>query len=306
MKIAIAGGTGFVGTAITNILAADHHDIFILTRNPSKYKASGSVKYVQWLSDGAAPEKDLAGLDVFINLSGESLNSGRWTNDRKRRIVESRVETAKEMNRILKALGTKIDTVINASAVGIYGTSEEETFTEESQGTEDDFLSRTVQIWEKEALKSRAFSKRTVLTRFGVILGKEEGALPPMVLPYKLFGGGTIGSGRQWLSWIHIEDAARALAFCLTNESICGPVNFTAPHPMRMNDFGREIGKTLHRPHWFPVPGFLIKAVLGEMSVLILKGQKVLPASLLEHGFTFTYTHAGDALSNLLANHSDE
>ena len=210
------------------------------------------------------------------------------------------------MNRILKALGSKIETVINASAVGIYGTSEEETFTEDSRGSDDDFLSRTVEIWEKEALKSRAFSKRTVLTRFGVILGKEEGALPPMVLPYKLFGGGTIGSGRQWLSWIHIEDAARAIAFCLTNDAISGPVNFTAPNPMRMKDFGREIARILNRPHWFPVPGFLLQTMLGEMSVLILKGQKVLPASLADHGFIFMYPHAGDALSNLLTATSDE
>ncbi|MFE4812933.1 TIGR01777 family oxidoreductase [Peribacillus simplex] len=300
MKIAIAGGSGFVGTALIDELSKENHDIYILTRHPEKLKKQTNLTYIGWLTKDAKPEKHLAGLDAFINLAGESLNSGRWTPERKRRIVESRVEASKEMNRIISILPDKVSVIINASAIGYYGISEDETFTETSESIGDDFLARTVQLWEKEAAKSRSYSKRLVLTRFGVILGEKEGALPMMVLPYKLLGGGKMGKGNQWLSWIHIHDVVRAIIFCMKDQRIEGPVNFTAPNPVQMDTFGKTIGAVLHRPHWLPVPPFFLKQLLGEMSILVLEGQNVLPTKLKEVGFTFSFPTLKKALQNIL------
>ncbi|MGE7604469.1 TIGR01777 family oxidoreductase [Peribacillus sp. NPDC097675] len=300
MKIAIAGGSGFVGTALIDELLKENHELYILTRHPDQHKKQKQIQYVGWLSAGASPERQLEDLDVFINLAGESLNSGRWSQERKRRIVESRVESSKEMNRILSKLPKKIMCLINASAVGYYGISDQETFTEASDSIGDDFLARTVKLWEKEAMKASSYSERVVLTRFGVILGEKEGALPMMTLPYKLFGGGKIGKGSQWLSWIHIQDVARAITFCMKNQTVQGPVNFTAPTPVQMETFGKTIGTVMHRPHWFPVPPFLLKAALGEMSVLVLEGQKVLPNKLIQEEFTFSFPTLKMALEDIL------
>ena len=300
MKIAIAGGSGFVGTALIDELLKENHELYILTRHPDQHKKREHIHYVGWMSAGSSPERQLEDLDVFINLAGESLNSGRWSQERKRRIVESRVEASKEMNRILSKLPKKVSCLINASAVGYYGISEQETFTESSDSIGDDFLARTVKLWEKEAMKSSSYSERVVLTRFGVILGEKEGALPMMTLPYKLFGGGKIGKGSQWLSWIHIQDVARAIAFCMKNQHLQGPVNFTAPNPVQMDTFGKTIGAVMHRPHWFPVPPFLLKAALGEMSVLVLEGQKVLPDKLIQEEFSFSFPTLKMALEDIL------
>lgn len=300
MKIAIAGGSGFVGTALIDELLKENHELYILTRHPDQHKKQKHIHYVGWLSAGASPERQLEDLDVFINLAGESLNSGRWSQERKRRIVESRVESSKEMNRILSKLPKKLSCLINASAVGYYGISDQETFTEASDSIGDDFLVRTVKLWEKEAMKSSSYSERVVLTRFGVILGEKEGALPMMTLPYKLFGGGKLGKGSQWLSWIHIQDVARAINFCMKNQTVQGPVNFTAPNPVQMETFGKTIGTVMHRPHWFPVPPFLLKAILGEMSVLVLEGQKVLPNKLIQEEFSFSFPTLKMALEDIL------
>lgn len=300
MKIAIAGGSGFVGTALIDELLKENHDIYILTRHPEKFKKQTNLTYIGWLTEEATPEMHLEGLDVFINLAGESLNSGRWTPERKRRIVESRIEASKEMNRIISILPSKVSVIINASAIGYYGISDDETFTETSESIGDDFLARTVQLWEKEAAKSRSYSKRLILTRFGVILGEKDGALPMMAFPYKLFGGGKIGKGNQWLSWIHIHDAVRAIIFSMNDARIEGPVNFTAPNPVQMDTFGKTIGTVLHRPHWLTVPPFFLKKLLGEMSILVLEGQNVLPTKLKEEGFTFSFPTLKEALQNIL------
>ncbi len=298
MKIAIAGGSGFVGKEITSHLLQKGHEVCILTRETGTKQKSPGVTYVQWLNDGDTPETELDGIDCFINLAGESLNSGRWTKKRKEQIKESRITAAHEMVRILKKLKRKPKVVLNASAIGYYGTSLTDSFDESNRIDPSDFLSETVTIWEAAA-ESEMEGIRTVYMRFGVILGKEEGALPRMALPYKLFAGGTIGSGEQWLSWIHIEDVARAAIFCMEQEDMKGPVNFTAPSPATMSRMGKAIGKALHRPHWMPVPSFMLKAALGEMSILILQGQKVFPSKLLKAGYQFSYPGLDQALDNI-------
>lgn len=299
MKIAIAGGSGFVGKEITSHLLQKGHEVCILTRETGTKQKSPGVTYVQWLNDGNTPETELDGIDCFINLAGESLNSGRWTKKRKEQIKESRITAAHEMVRILKKLKRKPKVVLNASAIGYYGTSLTDSFDESDRIDPSDFLSETVTIWEAAAAESEMEGIRTVYMRFGVILGKEEGALPRMALPYKLFAGGTIGSGEQWLSWIHIEDVARAAIFCMEQEDMKGPVNFTAPSPATMSRMGKAIGKALRRPHWMPVPSFMLKAALGEMSILILQGQKVFPSKLLKAGYQFAYPGLDQALDNI-------
>ncbi|MFC3885366.1 TIGR01777 family oxidoreductase [Bacillus songklensis] len=291
MKIVIAGGTGFVGKVLTSFFLNQQHDIWILTRNPRP--SSGRLHYVDW--EHALPYVQQA--DVVINLAGVSLNSGRWTEERKKAIIQSRVSTTQKLVKMMKTSSKKV--FINASAVGFYGTSTTETFTEASPSENNDFLASTVKAWEAEALKAKEYGIRTSLTRFGIILGQNEGALPKMILPYKLFAGGTVGSGEQWMSWVHIEDVVRIMAFIIEHEDLEGPINVTAPHPVTMKEFGQTIAKVINRPHWLPVPDFALNILLGEMSMLILKGQRVLPQKLCDHHYSFTYDKLEGALTHL-------
>ncbi|MBM7605079.1 uncharacterized protein (TIGR01777 family) [Metabacillus crassostreae] len=297
MKIAITGGTGFVGKHLTNYYLNNGHDVYILTRN-EKTSSQKNLQYVQWLSNEANPASSLEGIDVMINLAGKSIND-RWSEDAKKAIVESRVKATREVYSIISKLEKKPSVFINASAIGVYGTSRNKTFTEDSTERGTDFLAETVKVWEKEASKVEELNVRTVFTRFGIILG-EEGALPKMLLPYKLFAGGKLGSGEQWVSWISIDDLVKLIDYVIQNEKITGPVNATAPNPVKMNEFGKTIGNILNRPHWLPAPEFALKTILGEMSILILEGQKVLPKKLEKHHFTFTYPYVDEALRSIL------
>ncbi|MBU8918104.1 TIGR01777 family oxidoreductase [Neobacillus sp. 114] len=296
MKIAIAGGTGFVGKALVKELTKNGHQVIVLTR---KANQDGPVQYVQWLHPNSNPATLMAGTDVIINLAGESINSGRWTEHRKKTILNSRLEAVHELLTIMNELNPKPKAFINASAVGYYGTSLDKTFSEDNKGSGDDFLSRTVMEWEKEAAKATEIGIRSVFCRFGIILDQEEGALPKIALPYKSFIGGPIGTGKQWMSWIHIEDVVKAILFIIENETVQGPVNFTAPNPVTMNEFGLVLSEVLKRPNWLPVPSFALKTLLGEMSTLVIDGQKVLPAKLLESGYTFQYPDLKPALKNI-------
>ncbi len=300
MKIVIAGGTGFVGKALTKHFLTQKHYVYILTRNADKAARDPKLKYVEWMQESSQPEEHVEGADVFINLAGVSLNSGRWTDEGKKAIVESRLSSTQEILRIMAALPEKPSLYVNASAVGYYGTSTTETFTEASPSIGTDFLAETVKKWENEALKAMELNIRTVLTRFGVILGKDGGALPSTALPYKLFAGGTVGSGEQWMSWVHLQDVVKIIDYCIHTKQIEGPVNVTAPNPVQMKEFGKTIGKVLNRPHWMPVPSFGLQLLMGEMSMIILKGQRVLPEKLIQQNYIFTYTVLEDALRDLL------
>ncbi|OCA83324.1 TIGR01777 family protein [Bacillus sp. FJAT-27225] len=297
MKIAIAGGTGFLGGALVKRLLSEGHQVVILTRKTPESSKAG-LSQVQWLVEGSEPERFLKEIDVFINLAGESLNSGRWTSERKERLVKSRLAATNEAIRILGKLNRKPAVFISASAVGLYGTSEKETFTEKNRPGKD-FLANLVKQWEAAGSKAKELGIRTVFCRFGIILDQHQSALPQMALPYKLFGGGTIGSGRQWVSWIHREDAVRAILFAIGKSDLKGPVNFTAPHPATMKEFGKTIGLVLRRPHWLPVPSFALRLLLGEMSILVLEGQRALPTVLMEKGFHFRFPHLTEALEDI-------
>ncbi len=298
MKIVIAGGSGLVGQKLTEVLLQAGHEVVILSR---KAKASsGKVSYVQWLQDGSSPEEDIGHADAFVNLAGVSINEGRWTDEHQKAIYQSRMTATDEILRIIEALPEKPNVLVNASAIGIYPASEMKVYTEKSTDFADDFLAKTVFDWEKKALTVESSNIRAVCTRFGVVLSNEGGALPPMMLPYKLFAGGTVGSGRQWLSWVHVNDVARSILFTIENDNIRGPVNVTAPFPQRMKYVGQTIGSVIKRPHWIPVPSFMMKVVLGKKSALVLEGQHVLPQVLLDNKFEFSFPTLQLALEDLL------
>ena len=297
MKIAITGGTGFAGKEMTDLFRQQGHEIYVLTRSPKA--TQGGVHHVEWLTDNATPERELEGIDAFVNLAGSSINDGRWDEEQKRLIYSSRVEATLEVLRIIRALERKPKVLVNASAVGIYPASTVKSYTEESPERGEDFLAKTVIEWEQLANEAKAEGVRVACGRFGILLGKKDGALPLMALPYKLFGGGTVGTGQQWLSWIHVSDVARAVLFAIETEELEGPFNVTAPYPKRMKEFGKEIAHALGRPHWFPVPEVALKVALGDKSRLVLEGQRVLPEVLQKHGFEFSYPDLRSALADI-------
>lgn len=296
MKIAIAGGTGFVGQELTNLLREQGHEIYILTRGEEKY--IDGVQYLSWMN-GSKIENSLEDLDAFVNLAGVSLNDGRWTAHQKNAIYSSRMDTTNEVLRIFNTLAEGPNVFINASAVGIYPTSTTAVYTESSTEKAPGFLGKTVDDWEQKALQAEQLGIRTCVMRFGVVLGNNEGALPLITLPYKLFVGGTVGSGEQWLSWIHVSDVARAILHAIETPELSGPINVTSPNPKRMIQFGKTVARVLNRPHWLPVPSFALQLALGEKSVLVLEGQYVMPEKLLMSGFTFKFSSLENAIKDL-------
>ncbi|MEN1938179.1 TIGR01777 family oxidoreductase [Paenibacillus sp. 102] len=297
MKIAISGGTGFIGKALANFLSLKGYTIYILTRKKRKNPLNSNICYIQW--DTRSHKFPLTSIDVVVNLAGESINNGRWTKKQKENIVASRLHTTNSLIRQLQTLQKKPHTFINASAIGYYGTSETKTFTEQNKENGSDFLATTVKLWEEAASNATSLGIRTIYTRFGIVLGKDGGALPKMLLPYKLFIGGTIGSGNQWLSWIHLDDVIRMIDFAIHTKEIEGPLNITAPEPTTMKEFGKTLSVMTHRPHWLPVPSFVLHALLGEMSMLVLQGQYVLPDKAMKHGYQYSFSTLKHALQNI-------
>jgi hypothetical protein len=233
----------------------------------------------------------------LINLAGASL-SQRWSQSGKTAIMQSRLWAVSAAAKLLARLKHKPPVVIQASAVAIYGTSLQDTFNESSPAHVMDFPSDVVKTWE-EASDEAYTNIRMIKLRTGVVLGNRNGAFPKMKLPYLLGFGGNIGAGNQWVSWIHLTDIVRLIDFCIQNPTISGPVNATAPQPVTNEEFGRMIGKVYNRPHWFPLPAMLLKTAVGELSEILLKGQRVLPSAALEQGFNFTFPTLQTALENL-------
>lgn len=299
MKIAITGGTGLIGGKLADKLHRDGHDILILTRNIKNKQNKERFHFVEWLTPTSSPVSMLQGTDIIVNLAGESI-MGRWTKLKKERILSSRLEVTTELISIIKELEQKPEAFINASAIGYYGHSETAVFNEYDESMNPNFLSEVTKKWEKAASQAINLGIRTVYGRIGIVLDKKGGALPNMLLPYKFFVGGTVGTGRQWMSWIHIDDLIDLFTFAITEKSIEGPFNLTAPHPVRMQQLNRTIAKVLNRPHWIPAPSFAIKTALGEMSALVLEGAYVYPRKAMQKNFPFQYEDPESALTNLL------
>jgi uncharacterized protein (TIGR01777 family) len=295
MKVAIAGGTGFIGQHLVRELVRRGYEVVVISRSTRPVRQSG-VSVLTWEELDREPQR-LDGLYALVNLAGETINQ-RWTNAAKERILSSRIEATQAVARLVERLAHKPAVVVNGSAVGYYGMSETETFTEESRPGARDFLAEVVARWEAEA--EAIPTPRLVLLRTGVVFGREGGAFPKMALPYRLFIGGNVGSGRQWLSWIAVEDLVRLIAFCIETDRMAGPVNAVALQPVTNEQFGRTLGRVMKRPHWLPVPGFMMRLLFGEMADLLLKGQRVLPQKALANGFSFTYNTLEEALKELV------
>jgi uncharacterized protein (TIGR01777 family) len=300
MKILITGGTGFVGSQLTSRLIKDNHEVTILTRSLKGAKGSlPGISYLEGDPTKKGPwQEAIKNHEALINLAGASIFS-KWTEEHKKAIRESRVNTTQNIVEGVPPQSQKQFTLFSTSAVGYYGFHGDEELVEESPPG-NDFLARIAVEWEGEALKAREKGSRVVITRFGIVLGEKGGALGQMIPLFEKYIGGPIGSGKQWFSWVHIKDLAEAFSFLLKHPEILGPVNVCSPNPVRNKDLAKALGKALHKPSFIPAPGFMIKLVLGEFGTVILEGQKVIPRRLLESGFTFRYPDIDAALQKII------
>jgi len=289
MKILMTGGTGFVGKTLAGRLIQEGHEIAILVRSQSEATGGpAGVKFIDGDPTMSGPwQQGLQEYDGIINLAGASIFS-RWTEDQKKAIRESRISTTRNIVNAIDAQRNRAVTLISTSAVGYYGFHGDEELTEDSPPG-NDFLAGVAREWEEEALRAREKGARVIITRFGIVLGKNGGALGQMVPLFKSFVGGPIGSGKQWFSWVHMVDLVNAFVFLLSHPELSGPFNICSPMPVRNKDLARAIGAALHRPSFMPAPAFMVKLILGEFGSVILKGQKVIPRRLLDSGFSFEY-----------------
>lgn len=301
MKIGIAGATGFVGSRLVEQLQIQGHQIMILTRNPqqasNRFPQAEVVGYTPLIS--GEWQKSISGCDAVVNLAGEAIAEKRWTPAQKQLILESRqIGTQKIVEAIAQAQ-IKPQVLVNASAIGYYGTSETAKFDETSQaGT--DFLAEVCSTWETTAAAVTASGTRSVILRLGIVLGAKGGALGKMLAPFSAFVGGPIGSGKQWFSWIHRDDVVKLILMAIEDSQMTGVYNATAPHPATMREFTQTLGVVMNRPSWLPVPDFALEALLGEGAIVVLQGQQVLPTRTLAQGFKFDYPTLQPALAEIL------
>jgi len=287
MKVIIAGGTGFLGTALAGSLRADGHHVTIISRHPQ------GPDEVAW-TDRAALER----ADAVVNLAGTSLDSGRWTEARKAEILHSRVHATETIVNALSEVSRRPSVFLNQSAVGFYGAHGSEALTEESPPGSD-FLASVCVSWEAAAMKA-AWMTRVVVLRTGLPLDPSGGALPRLALPFRFFAGGRLGSGEQYWSWIHLDDWIRMVRWAIDEPRINGPLNVTAPAPATNRELATALGTALRRPAFAPAPAFALRLLLGEMAdALILSGQRVLPAKATRAGFQFRYPDLDSALQQM-------
>ncbi|CAN5643558.1 TIGR01777 family oxidoreductase [soil metagenome] len=301
MRIIITGGSGLIGRQLSSTLASDKHEVIVLSRNPAKVKdLPDGVRVEQWDGKSAAGWGELAdGAGAIINLAGEGIADGRWSSERKQSIRESRIHAGLAVVEAIKQATTKPGVLIQASAVGYYGPCQDEVITEESP-MGDDFLAKVCHDWEASSVAVSKLGVRRPVLRTGVVLSNQGGAFPKIVMPFKLFAGGPIGSGKQWLPWIHIEDQVRAIQFLIEQENANGPFNLCAPNPVTNKEFGNLLGHAMGRPALLPTPAFALKALFGEMSTVLLSGQRAVPKHLQELGFTFKFPTLEAALTDLV------
>jgi uncharacterized protein len=297
-KIVISGGTGFIGRALTRELIRAEFDIVVLSRRIGRQETEPGVRFIQWDAKSSGSwEKELEDAQTVINLTGENIGAGLWTKTRKEHILNSRLIAGKALVVAIEKCTNKPGSFIQASAIGIYGTSETDEMNEDSP-LGNDFLARTGKQWEESTKAVESMGVKRAIIRTGIVLDLKEGAFPNVVMPFRFFVGGRLGTGRQWFSWIHLEDEVGAILHIIRND-LDGIYNLTAPQPVRNVEVARVISKVMQKPNWFPVPGFALRMLLGEMSTLVLDGQRVLPKRLIESGYNFHYEIMEAALKNL-------
>ncbi len=285
MHIVIAGGSGFLGEPLVRRLLARGDDVAVLSRNPARVRAGRGVRW-----DGktqGAWSQEVANAGAIVNLAGENVGEGRWTDARKQQLVASRLDATLAIVEALRNAPPRDRTLVNASAVGYYGFSRGDELFDENGTRGPGFLAELVEKWEAAAREAEPMV-RLVLLRFGVVLGPEGGALKKMMLPFKFGAGGPVGNGEQWMSWIDRDDAVRFVEWAIDNRNARGIYNATAPEPVRNRDFTRSLGRALHRPAFMPAPAFALKAAFGQMAdEVLLGGQRVVPRRAEREGFVF-------------------
>ena len=301
MKIGITGGSGFIGGYLSIALASRGDSVIIFSRKSNLPPLLKNQKDISLVSGKIPSQKDLENLDVLINLSGEPVMGGRWSEGRKELLSRSRIEYTRELINNLK-LTTKLPTTfIAGSAIGFYGMHTDGNLSfDENSSPGEDFLSELCVEWEKESLVAENLGIRTCILRTGIVLSPENGALAQMLPPFRAFVGGPIGSGKQVMSWIHIQDMVNSILFLIDNTTIKGVFNITAPEPVTNEEFSQKLAKTINRPCFMKVPSFAIEALYGEGANVVLLGQKVYPKRLEETGFKFKFKDLGECLKNLL------
>ncbi|MGE3401639.1 MAG: TIGR01777 family oxidoreductase [Vicinamibacterales bacterium] len=288
MRVVAAGGSGFLGTRLVDALRADGHDVLVLTRRP------GGAGQVAWAQADAA----IDGADAVVNLAGESLEAGRWTAERKQRILNSRVAATRVVVDAIARAPRPPGVFLSASAIGIYGPRDDQPVTE-ATAPAGDFLASVCVAWEREARVAES-KARVVLLRTGLVLDAAGGALPRLALPFRFFAGGPLGSGHQWWSWIHVDDWVGMVRWAIDHASVSGPVNLTAPAPVTNREFAKTLGRVLRRPALLPAPAIALRVMLGEMAdALILTGQRVLPQRAIDAGYAFRFPTLEPAVRDL-------
>lgn len=297
MDVLIAGGTGFIGTALSAHLVEAGHGVHVLARSPERLPPPPEgMAYAAW--DGRREGEWIAALErcgAVINLAGAPIAGKRWTPEYRKALLESRIGPTKLLARAA-AKAWKGGVWIQGSAVGYYGSGLDDAILDEGSPPGGDFLAQVCRQWEAAAAPVGEGGARLATVRLGVVLERNGGALPRMARPFDLFAGGPVGSGSQWISWIHRHDVLRAVAFILSNEKAQGPFNLTAPHPVTMAAFAGALSRALGRPSWLPVPSVALRLVFGEGADVLLKGQRVLPEKLQSLGFRFLHADLQEAL----------
>src|SRR2546421_5330792 len=297
MKFLITGASGLVGSALHKSLRDQGHELLLASRSPEE-----DDEHVQWSVDqGFAEAQKLEGLDAVVHLAGESVNGLRWTEEKKKAIRDSRVLGTRNFVDTLSKLKDRPKVLVAASAIGFYGERGDEELTE-SSAAGDTFLAEVCKAWEAEARRGEEAGIRTVLLRTGIVLSKNGGALGTMLLPFKFGLGGVIGSGKQWMSWISLDDHVAVIDHVIQNENTRGAVNSVSPRPVTNQEFTKAMGEVLYRPTFLPLPEFVVSMALGEMGdELLLVSEKVLPKRLEAAGFTFKYPEIRQALEHAVA-----
>jgi uncharacterized protein len=303
VRILVSGSTGFVGTSLVQALERDGHTVARLMRPESSRAAADGqrAQIVRW--DPVSGQFDAPaaeGADALVHLAGASIAGGRWNAARKSLLRTSRVDATRQLIGALSRLQQPPRVIVAASAIGYYGDRADETLME-SSSPDNDFLAALCCEWEAESARGAEFGARVVMLRFGIILAPHGGALPRMLLPFKLSVGGRLGSGRQWMSWLTLEEAVGIVKFALASSTLSGPVNAVTPHPVQNADFTRILARALHRPALFPAPAFALRVALGEMAdALLLVSQRVVPTKLQQAGYRFAHPDLATALEEIL------